>query len=164
MLTKLHGAVERLFLRVYRDAARQLHAERTNWHKIEILCDSNVLSQLVTALDYVQRASHAFPDLLHSRLKAIICVDGAMTKTLPVSGTFLIDPKLVSAMEIEGLAFMLVQSAAYIDFYARRSFFFPRLFFRGRDRVAWSKASDVATSLSRERRAGDPGSASVNDS
>jgi hypothetical protein len=161
MLTKLHGVVERLFLRVYRDAARQLHAERINWHKIEILCDSSVWPQLVTALDYVQLASHAFPDLLHSRLKAIICVDGAMTKTLPVSGTFLIDPKLVSAMETEGLAFMLVQSAAYIDFYSRRSFFFPRLFFRGRDRVAWAKASDVATGLSRERGT-DPGSASVN--
>ena len=144
MLKWVHGLIERLALRVYQSGARQLGAQSAEWKDIEIISNPAVLPKIIDALDSVGSGATIFSQLVQRNLKTIICANGVMTKTLPVTRTFLINSAPVDALEKRNVAYLLVQSAAYIDFYTGRSFFLPTVFFRKRDQRARSEAQRIA--------------------
>lgn len=150
MLKWLHGLIEGFALRVYRGGARELKAKSATWEQIEILSDPAMLPRLLEALDFVLSNAPRSSEIIRQSLKTVICANGIMTKTLPVTRVFLIDARELEAAEKESLAYMLVQSAAYCAFYANRTIFIPTLFFRKRDKQAREEAKQFSVAFRNE--------------
>jgi hypothetical protein len=151
MLTSLHGLlVEKPALHVYRQGARQLKAQFVKWEEIEILSEPEGLRRLVHALDLLRSNAVSFSEAVRTNLRAIICATGVMTRTLPVTRTFLIDSSQAASLDQKAIASMLVQSAGYCSFYTGKTIFVPTLFFRGRDTQAKSEARNFALKFQSE--------------
>ena len=139
-----HGLLEIIARRVYQKGACQLGAECAKWKGIRITARSTVLPKIISALESLELTAGPFHRVVQTNLTSITCAEGIETRTLPVTRTFLIDPGLVEKVDREGLAYMLVQSAAYSDFYAKRFIFLPSIFFKGRNRKARADAKKLA--------------------
>src|ERR1700738_5337589 len=91
ILRSLHGLLEKLATRVYRKGAYQLGAESVNWKGVQITSNSTDLPKIIAALDLLDSAAPEFSGLIQASIKSIICAQGIVTRTLPVTQTFLLD-------------------------------------------------------------------------
>jgi hypothetical protein len=82
--------------------------------------------------------------LIEENLKAVVSIEGALTNTFPVARMYVIDASAVTRADHDGVAALLVQAAAYIEFYRARSVFLPKFFQKRTDAQAKANARQVA--------------------
>jgi 3-phosphoglycerate kinase len=143
MLRKLQGVIESLLTYQYRNIARDMHAESAMWQTVEIVGTPASIRTIVLALERVQD-NVKYARLIETNLKAIVSIEGALTNTFPVAKVYVIDTIAVARTDHEGVAALLVQAAAYIEFYKARSVFLPKFFQKRTDAEARAEARRVA--------------------
>jgi hypothetical protein len=120
-----------------------MRAELGTWRTIEIAGTQPAVQALTSALESVKENAK-YAHLIERNLKAVLSIEGALTNTFPVVRVYVIDAVAVTRTNQKGLAALLVQAAAYIEFYKDRSIFLPKFFQKRTDTQAKAEARRVA--------------------
>jgi hypothetical protein len=144
MLRKLQGAFESLLTRQYRRIAHDMHLQTVTWDGMEIVGTRPVVDAISSALRSLGPAEAKYIELIRRNIKSVLCIENALTNTFPVAGACVIASASVENAEERNQVALLVQAAAYIQFYKKRHIFLPK-FFQGRtDIQARSEARQFA--------------------
>jgi hypothetical protein len=143
MLRKLQGALESLFTLQYRNIARDMQAESGTWHAVRIVGTRPTVGAITSALEGLQD-NIKYARLIETNLKMVVSIEGALTNTFPVARVYVIDAAIATRTNDDSLAALLVQAAAYIEFYKGRSIFLPKFFQKRTDTRARAEARRVA--------------------